>query len=170
VRVNSTKKKKLSGPIIARQPRIKTETRLYWLEIPEKTPYYVWLPESRGQVIVEEKDYKRITGLLLRLDFANLDLAVSSTRRWINEVRSGVASNAVNGWGAPVTGTKDFEIRRQSGVSSVTTLNVGLVRKKRKVGAQAEITLPLKGEAATGTQVPPVNILGAGMVRKKAKA
>jgi regulator of Ty1 transposition protein 109 len=130
------KKKRLSGPIVPRQPRIKTQNRLYSLERPERTPYYIWPPDSRGQIVLDEKDYTRMTELLLRLDFTNLDLAIGSTARWISEVRSGPSSNASNGWGASVTGTKVFEVKSADARSGVRTLNVGLVRKKRKVDSE----------------------------------
>lgn len=129
------KKKRLSGPILPRRPRVKTQNRLYSLERPEKTPYYIWPPDSRGQIVLDEKDYSRMTELLLRLDFTNIDLAIGSTARWISEVRSGPSTNAGNGWGTPVTGTKVFEVKNEDSRSGVRTLNVGLVRKKRKVDA-----------------------------------
>jgi len=130
------KKKRLSGAIVPRQPRVKTQNRLYSLERPERTPYYIWPPDGRGQIVLDEKDYSRMTELLLRLDFTNIDLAIGSTARWINEVRSGPSTNAINGWGAPVTGTKIFEVKNEDARSGIRTLNVGLVRKKRKVGAE----------------------------------
>jgi len=77
-----------------------------------------------------------MTELLLRLDFTNLDLGIGSTARWINEVRSGPSSNSSNGWGASVTGTKAFEVKSEDARSGVRTLNVGLVRKRRKVDAE----------------------------------
>ncbi|ESZ96241.1 hypothetical protein SBOR_3399 [Sclerotinia borealis F-4128] len=125
------KKKKLSGVIIPRQPRIKTENKNYLLERPESTAYYSWRPEGRGQVIVDETDYHRINELLLRLDFADLELTSSSSKRWINEVRSG-AGNMGDAWGQLVTGTKVTEIINKTGGAGITTLNVGLLRKKRK--------------------------------------
>ncbi len=131
------KKKKLSGPIVPRQPRIKTQNRIYSLERPERTPYYIWPPDGRGQIVLDEKDYSRMTELLLRLDFTNIDLSIGSTARWISEVRSGPSSNASNRWGAPVAGTKVFEAKSEDARSGVRTLNVGLVRKKRKVDAEA---------------------------------
>jgi regulator of Ty1 transposition protein 109 len=130
------RKRQLSGRIIPRQPRIKTQNRLYSLERPERTPYYIWPPDSRGQIVLDEKDYSRMTELLLRLDFTNLDLGIGSTARWINEVRSGPSSNSSNGWGASVTGTKAFEVKSEDARSGVRTLNVGLVRKRRKVDAE----------------------------------
>lgn len=127
------KKRKLTGPIYPRQPRVKTKNRIYALERPQNTAYYTWPPEGRGQVVLEEKDYTRVTELLLRLDFTNIELARGSTGRWINEVRSGQPGNDTGMWGAAVTGTKPFEAKSDNGTMGVRTLNVGLVRKKRKV-------------------------------------
>ncbi|TGO33200.1 hypothetical protein BHYA_0260g00020 [Botrytis hyacinthi] len=157
------KKKKLSGLIIPRQPRIKTENKNYLLERPESTAYYTWKPEGRGQVIVDETDYHRINELLLRLDFADLDLASSSSKRWINEVRSGAGSMG-DTWGQLVTGTKVTEITNKTSGAGVTTLNVGLVRKKRKSSTD-EPHEPTPAVVTTSR----VNVLGAGMIRKKVK-
>lgn len=157
------KKKKLSGAIIPRQPRIKTENKNYLLKIPESTAYYSWKPEGRGQVIVDETDYHRINELLLRLDFADLGLAGSSSKRWINEVRSGAGSMG-DAWGQSVTGTKVTEVISKMSGGGVNTLNVGLVRKKRKSSTDEP-----HEATPTSTSVPQVNVLGAGMIRKKAK-
>ncbi|KAL2062677.1 hypothetical protein VTL71DRAFT_5749 [Oculimacula yallundae] len=153
-----SKKKKLSGPIIPRQPRIKTETKNYLLDKPETSAYYNWRPEGRGQIVVDESDYKRVTELLLRLDFANLELATSSSTRWINEVRSGAWGSTGDSWGQTVTGTKTLEVRAAAGVTGVATLNMGLMRKKRK-----DVPEP---QSESNSQV---NVLATGMVRKKAK-
>lgn len=157
------KKKKLSGPIIPRQPKIKTEQKSHLEERPENTAYYVWRPEGRGQVVVEESDYKRITELLLRLDFANLGLATSSTARWVSEVRSGAPLNEADAWGQTVIGTKITEIKTHAAAGGVNTLNLGLVRKKRKVIIE-DAKEPISAPAA-----PAVNVLGASMIRKKPK-
>ncbi|PQE24119.1 H3 K56 histone acetylation KAT11 protein [Rutstroemia sp. NJR-2017a BVV2] len=161
------KRKKLSGIIVPRQPRIKTENKNYLLDKPENTAYYSWRAQGRGQVIVDETDYNRITELLLRLDFANLELASSSSRRWINEVRSGAGSMS-SSWGATVTGTRAIETAARAGEGSINTLNVGLVRKKRKAGAE-DVKESTPGSAPTILQPEKVNLLGAGMIRKKAK-
>lgn len=159
-RTHKKKKRKLTGLIVPRQPRIKTENKNYLLDRPEDTAYYTWPAEGRGQIIVDESDYKRVTELLLRLDFANLELATSSSNRWINEVRSGAWGEMRDAWGQPVTGTKPVQTRTETTGSSVNSLNVGLVRKKRK-GDEVK--------AANESSAPQVNVLTAGMVRKKAK-
>jgi len=161
------KKPKLSGPIIPRKPRIKTENKNYLLDQPEVTAYYTWRPEGRGQVIVDESDYKRITELLLRLDFASLDLASSSSSRWINEVRSGAVGQMKDAWGELVTGAKTIQIQSVNGTAGIATLNMGLMRKKRK--GTAEDPKDAQPAASTSENSPAVNVLSAGMIRKKAK-
>jgi len=160
-----SKKKKLTGPIIPRQPRIKTENKNYLLEMPSTSPYYSWQPSGRGQVIVSEPDYKRITELLLRLDFANLELASSSSKRWINEVKSSVRGAMSDAWGEVVVGKKEIEVRERGRAEGVNMLNLGLVRKKRKVGDTKEPAPEMVTRDA-----PKVHILTSGMIRKKAKA
>jgi regulator of Ty1 transposition protein 109 len=158
--------KKLSGTIIPRQPRVKTKTRSYETDRPSHTAYYSWPENSRGQVVLEEKDYKRMNELLLVLDFANLDLAREGTARWTNEVLAG-ASMATNSWGASVTGTKHVENKGEVGTAGVATLNMNLVKKKRKAGAAPEVEE--NGSAVTEPAAPQPNILGASMIRKKVK-
>ena len=164
---SSKKKKKLTGPIIPRQPRIKTEIKNYLLDRPETSPYYMWRPGGRGQIIVDESAYKRVTELLLRLDFANLELAASSSNRWMNEVRSVARGSMSEAWGQTVTGTKVFEVRTQAAEAGVNTLTMGLVRKKRKDPPEEP------KEPTTSTPLDTalkVNVLSAGMIRKKAKS
>jgi regulator of Ty1 transposition protein 109 len=156
-------KKKLTGPIIPRQPRIKTKRKNYLLDQPESSPYYSWRPEGRGQIIVDEKGYDSINELLLRLDFATLELATSSSRRWINESRSAAWGTMSDAWGQIVTGTKAVEVRTAASVAGVATLNMGLVRKKRKGGVE-ELKPAAAPEPVAAT--PMVNVLTA---RKKAK-
>ncbi|KAK0741396.1 histone acetylation protein-domain-containing protein [Schizothecium vesticola] len=139
------RKKRLTGLIIPRQPRAKThqQQRDYIPNRPNTTAYYHWPPQGRGNKIVDETDYKRIVELLLHLDFSTLGKAVSSTRRWISEA-------AVGGrWGHEIVG------RRIS----------ALVFGGGSGGSG------LFGEKAPATKsVGAVNMLGTGLVRKKAKA
>jgi regulator of Ty1 transposition protein 109 len=160
------KKKKLTGPIIPRRPRIKTENKNYLLDTPESTAYYIWRPEGRGQIIVDESDYKRITELLLRLDFATFELATSSSNRWINEVRSSTRGSMSDAWGQTVIGTKVVQVQAAAGAAGVNTLTMGLVRKKRKGGLEESKITPVP---ATSNPAPQVNVLSAGMIKKKPK-
>ncbi|TLD17264.1 uncharacterized protein PgNI_01917 [Pyricularia grisea] len=148
------KKKKLTGPIIAREPRIKTAQRNYLVDRPITTPYYHWPPEGRGRRLVKEDGYKSSLELLLRLDFANLELATGSTRRWINEVGLGMA------WGLDVVGTRPLPLSSNTTSQPAANNISGLIKRKRPVADTAD-----KGTE----QGPTVNVLGAGLVRKKNK-
>lgn len=122
------RKQKLTGPIVPRQPKVKISQHERQDElhrsIPQNTPYYTWPASSQGEVVVSQKEYKRITELLLRLDFANLELAVGSSRRWTSEVKID--------WGRQLIGQKVAEEKAGLQTAGVATLNMGLVRKKRK--------------------------------------
>lgn len=144
-RTKTKTKPQLTGPIKPRQPRIKTKaTRAAQLDsIPTSTAYYTWPQEGRGSIVVDEKDYGRMHELLLRLDFTNLGLAVSSTARWVGEVKrcpSASFEGEGKGWEVGVEGVREVQLEREgSGTGNgmglggeVRTLNVGLVRKKRK--------------------------------------
>jgi regulator of Ty1 transposition protein 109 len=184
-------KKKLKGPVISREPRIKTQQKNYLADRPIRTAYYYWPEEGRGEKIVDESSYKRIVELLLHLDFETLEKARSSTARWTREV--GIGSK----WGRDITGTQEIPLSvghgdRPAAVNSlggglikrkqphdnatadageVNVLSAGLVRKKAKVddaGAERQETrkTAMGGETSA---VPAVNVLGAGLVRKKPK-
>lgn len=152
------RKRKLRGIIIPRQPRVKTKNSLRVPKFPERTAYYSCPAESRGQVVLVEKDYKRVADLLLRLDFADEVLASQSSGRWISEVRAGVISSD-EPWGVTITGTQEPEQKANAPSASVNSLNMGLVRKKRKPDSQDSIP----------TAASAINVLGSGMVRKKGK-
>lgn len=160
-------KKPLKGPIIPRQPKIKTQQRNYLLDRPISTAFYYWPPEGRGEKIVDEPSYKRIVELLLHLDFATVEKACGSTARWISEVGMGTK------WGTEVVGKKEPLVLDASAVDvrSAATVNdlAGLIKRKRADNGSVEAGTASSG-AATGTQEPaPVNVLGAGLVRKKKK-
>ncbi|EMR61940.1 putative h3 k56 histone acetylation protein kat11 protein [Eutypa lata UCREL1] len=156
-------KKVLKGRIIPRKPQIKTHNRTKFPDRIE-THYYYWPEEGRGQVVLDESGYNRAIELLLHLEFSKLDVATTSTARWINEVNVGAK------WGLQIVGLRDAPVRpSQSSVSTSSGVNnlSGMIRRKR----------PAEGDAATNdgngsaAAAPPVavNTLGAGLVRKKAK-
>jgi regulator of Ty1 transposition protein 109 len=148
------RKKKLKGLIIPRQPKIKTEQRNYIPNRPDTTAFYHWPPEGRGEKIVDDSSYKRIVELLLHLDFATLEKACGSTARWIREVGIGMQ------WGREVVGTREtpVPVTGQTQTSTVTNLGAGLIKRKR----------PQNGSVDLGGQGA-VNVLGSGLVRKKAR-
>ncbi|KAH6692527.1 histone acetylation protein-domain-containing protein [Plectosphaerella plurivora] len=151
------KKKRLVGKICSRQPRIKTRQKNFLLRQPVTSPYYFWPAEGRGQKIISENDYKRSVELLLHLDFANLGLAAGSMKRWVKEVGLGEA------WDLEVHGQQPLPARAEVAVSAssgaVNNLS-GLVKRKRP-----------EPEGEDGKdQSSKVNVLNAGLVRKKPKA
>lgn len=153
---------KLKGIIKARQPRIKTKQRNYLLDRPSTTAYYYWPAQGRGQKIADEPDYKRILELLLHLDFATLEKAAGSTRRWLSEAGQG------SRWGYDVMGTREISAASSSvegGEAKPTPVLIhnlsGLVKRKR-TDTVTEIQTQENGESK-------VNVLGGGLIRKKPK-
>ncbi|KAK4226008.1 histone acetylation protein-domain-containing protein [Podospora fimiseda] len=155
-RKDKKKKKKLTGPIITRPPKVKRQVRNYLLDKPISTAYYYWPHEGRGDKVVGESDYKRAVELLLHLDFSTLTKATGSSKKWISQTGGGA-----EGWGGSITGKSRvaeniFASVNGNGAAPITNLT-GLVRRKN-VSSSQEIS-----------DVKPVNVLGAGLVRRKAK-
>ena len=156
----------LTGIIIPRQPRIKTTTRQSTApEPPVCTRHYIWPLDSRGQVLLDGKDYNRVNEFLLRLDFSDEDAARGSTARWLQEVETiaGVVNNG--SWGESVLGTKrPGSTDPGSSNPVVNILGVGATNKKGKSygdGSQA-------AEVASSEMVP--TLLSTGLLRKKPKS
>ncbi|KAF2140209.1 uncharacterized protein K452DRAFT_327616 [Aplosporella prunicola CBS 121167] len=152
------RRSRLTGPIVPRVPRIKSGSS----KSPDKLPpvesrYYAWPASSRGQIVLEEKDYKRATDLLLHQNYANREMAVVSTKKWIDEAS---VLGCTQRWGMAITGRKAAPAVETNGNGGVNMLNASMLRKKRK--PEGEESAPKTAEA--------VNTLPAGLVRKKAKA
>ncbi|KAL1644385.1 hypothetical protein SLS58_004299 [Diplodia intermedia] len=190
---------KLTGPVVPRLPRIKSSssqtsnpdnatttsasstTGPSSSSIPESSLYYVWPQHSRGTLVLDEKDYKRATDLLLNHNFAERAIAVVSTRKWIEEVAVLGSRGGNADWGVAVVGrnasaiaiattsttTADGAQNGSGGGQMVNTLSTSMVRKKRKggdEGVQQQPTPDVKAEVTAG-----VNVLSAGLLRKKPK-
>ncbi|OJD32975.1 dna damage response protein rtt109 [Diplodia corticola] len=195
---------KLTGPIIPRLPRIKSSssqtsnpdnatttsasstTGPSSSSIPESSLYYVWPPHSRGTLVLDEKDYKRATDLLLNHNFAERAIAVVSTRKWIEEVAVLGSRGGTTGWGVAVVGRNASAIAAATATTSadgaqngsgggqaVNTLNTSMVRKKRKGGAEGAVQQQQQQQQpapnAKHDAVAGVNVLSSGLVRKKPK-
>lgn len=97
------RRKKLTGPIIPRLPKIKSSSSNVSMRTqPDESPYYSWPAQGRAQLVVDHASYLRVHDLLLRLDFANQDAAMQSTRKWIDEV--GVIADTTKSWGTAIVG------------------------------------------------------------------
>ncbi|KAF3023179.1 hypothetical protein E8E14_014227 [Neopestalotiopsis sp. 37M] len=182
-------KKALKGPIIPREPKVKTHQRAHFPKQTE-TAYYSWPVEGRGQVILDESGYTRAVELLLHLEFGTLAHAVSSSARWAREVnfgrhwsltavgrrqlssdiRIGDAGRAVNDISsmikkkrpADAAASEDANILNL-GRSAANTLGGGLIRKKAKITSDEPASPPPSMDSTK------VNTLGSGLVRKKPK-
>lgn len=171
-------KKGLRGHIVPRQPQIKTHNRT---KFPDRisTRYYYWPEAGRGQVVLDESGYNRAVELLLHLEFAKLDVAITSTARWVSEVNVGAK------WGLEIVGLREKPVQRNTSSSDtgavnnpsgliqrkrlaenvvVNTLGAGLVRKKAKTADDDDASTSRQQAAQ-----PQVNVLSGGLVRKKPK-
>ncbi|KAK4463058.1 histone acetylation protein-domain-containing protein [Cladorrhinum samala] len=167
---NKKKKKKLTGPVITRPPKVKRQLRNYLLDKPTSTAYYYWPAHGRGDKVVNESDYKRSVELLLHLDFSTLAKATASSRKWISQTGGGA-----EGWGGAVVGKAKIAenifavVNGNGGKAAATAAPVtnltGLVRRKNTSSSQ-ENNQGTR-EEPTVLDVKPVNILGAGLVRRK---
>ncbi|KAI5241248.1 hypothetical protein E4T43_05538 [Aureobasidium subglaciale] len=156
----TSRRRKLSGPIVPRQPKIKSSSS-NMSSRSDKTISKEWPEEGRGQIVLEHTSYTRVHDLLLRLDFSNADTATGSTRKWLAEVAA--ISNPTADWGKEITGSNQLahpeSITKSSQVNDISGM---LVRKKRK-NTDDQVQAPAAVEASA------VNILSASMIRKKPK-
>ncbi|OAA74219.1 DNA damage response protein Rtt109 [Cordyceps fumosorosea ARSEF 2679] len=164
-------KRKLRGPIVTRPPRVKTEHKNYLLaRCPTATPHYAWPAGGRGERIVGEGVYRRIVELLLHLDFATLDKAAGSTRRWVGEVAMGSPAT----WGYEVTGTMEAvppaDVGKGGGDGVAVNNLSGLLVKRKRSAAEDGAAKTTTEAAPEGEEATAVNVLAAGLVRKKAKS
>ncbi|KAF1941186.1 hypothetical protein EJ02DRAFT_503667 [Clathrospora elynae] len=126
---------------------------------PEVSPYYKWPISSRGTICFSIKNYDRAHEVLLQQSFANRAAAARSTKKWKEEI---AVLGGRDNWSFTVIGKKEYTAKSTS-VASVTPMTVMGVRKKRKPDAPTEVT------NALGKPAEAVQMLGEGMVRKKAK-
>ncbi|KAI1761423.1 histone acetylation protein-domain-containing protein [Hypoxylon sp. FL1150] len=152
------KKKKKTGPIITRKPRFKTHNRVQFPKLVE-TPYYSWPENGRGQVVLNDNDYKRAVELLLHLEFGTLAQAITSTARWTKDVNMG------KDWALEVVGqraTAPSPSTSATPVNGSTTNDLStMIRRKRAISQNAP-------DGATPS-THSVNTLGGTLIRKKVK-
>ncbi|RKF55101.1 Histone acetyltransferase [Erysiphe neolycopersici] len=129
------RKAKLTGRIIPRQPRYKLQDSVSSLlgcnQTKQKIRYHKPHQDS-GQIIVDEADYHRIMELLLRLDFSNLERAISSSSRWIREARCTGCGRMKEPWGQTVIGKK-VDAYPNAPKMVMNILEPRLLQKRRKI-------------------------------------
>lgn len=105
-----------------------------------------WPQTSRGNLVLTEEQYQILMDELLQLDFDNQELSEKSTKTWVSKAASFCPSPSQD-WGVEVMG------RERSGSSGT----------KRRVEEIEPLPQP-------GPDVKPaINLLSAGLVRKKPK-
>ena len=184
----SKRRRKLEGPIIPRQPRVKSTITAH-STVPEKTAHFYWPKSSRGNIVVNEKAYERVHEILLRLDFTGREMAAASTKKWVEEVGSMSGREEGEGWGVTVAGRAAHSGVSRAGVggvkvgggsangNGVQTLSSGLVRKKAPTASKEDNGASQVNDLGAGLvrkkpkmESAAVQMLGAGLVRKKAKS
>ena len=143
-------------PVKAKDAAIKAQ--------PEETKSYYWPSSSRGEIVLRQKDYERVGSLLLRLDYADEEIAAHSTRKWIDDVaqRAGLKT-----WGYIVVGEVDPPVVNDARNSTTpAVLNAGLIRKKKRLVDNLEGP---NDEPVSANGHPAVNMLSNGLMRKKVK-
>lgn len=165
------RRKPLSGPIVSRQPRLKGGSSS--LTASSDLALMLDTAPEYGLALTKE-GYDKAMHTLLHLDFANLDVAIQSTSRWVSDVSSigGVQSD----WSFEIVGSAKLEEVAKNASSNsnlqVNDLSGMAMRNKRKpehrAVAEGHAVAETRLENA-GHEMPAVNILGGGMIRKKIK-
>lgn len=138
----------------------------------ETNPFY-WPEAGRGQVILSETDYKTMMDGVLDHFYDEKEIA-ASTKSYIDQVAS-LADQLT--WGKCVVGTHIPEEAKTETTPTNTLLDSGLIRKRKKPeresgsikadGSAAQPSGPDDAQAAS--QPAAVNVLSAGLLRKKKK-
>jgi len=82
--------KRLSGPVVARLPRIKMTSShsSSASTMSANCPSWAISKAEAGQNVIDNIQYKRIHDLLLKLDFSNNQAASQSTKKWLEEAKA----------------------------------------------------------------------------------
>lgn len=168
---SSPKKKRrpLTGPIIARKPRLKGGSSSLSATSAGLNGMVDDAPGQDGLRITKD-GYDRAMQTLLHLDFANLDVAARSTEKWVSEI-SGICGLA-DDFAIKIEGTAEPAASTQKGNSSGQVNDLGgMVKRKRKTADETVSHNHATNDVRETDfdQAPAVNVLGAGMMRKKPK-
>lgn len=117
--------KKLTGPIIPRQPRLKgTSSNLSATSSPDSSL-------ARDGPFLTQEGYDSATQILLNLDFTTAATAAHSTSKWVSEV-SRMAGIKPKDWAIDCVGTAEVETAASAGGARPMNDLGGLVRKKKR--------------------------------------
>lgn len=140
------------------------------------THAFHWPEAGRGHVVLSDSDYKSANDCLIEQDFETQELAVASTKTWVDKVAS-LADELI--WGEWVMGRKPINENSSNQSETANLIDTGLVRKRKK----EEGDTTANTESAAAGAVPPdttskpdapqasetVNVLNANFIRKKKK-
>ncbi|KAI7230588.1 hypothetical protein KC330_g6861, partial [Hortaea werneckii] len=170
----------LSGPIHPRKPRFKGSSSSTATSSSSNLNSLLDTPQTPPNGLLLSKEaYDTAIHTLLNLDFAHIEIAARSTTKWVREVTRNCG--LIRDFGMDVRGSNSTDgaegdmVRgdgggRADGEAKVNDLG-GMVRKKKRKVGDGEEQRQQVGSSSQGLeeQQPPVNVLDAGMVRKKAK-
>lgn len=141
----------------------------------EDTVPFHWPEAGRGHVVLSEADYKKMMDGVLD-QFYDAAEIVASTKSYIDQVAS-LADELT--WGKRVTGTHSQHDTTNQSVTTNNLLDSGLIRKRKKPEGEEEkkdaneaiIAQPSGADSpeSTASQPAAVNVLSAGLIRKKKK-
>ncbi|KAJ5089126.1 histone H3-K56 acetyltransferase [Penicillium argentinense] len=130
---------------------------------------FSWPEAGRGQVVLNEADYKSMMDGILD-NFYDEKEIVASTKAYIDQVAS-LADELT--WGKRVTGTHSPEESKTETMAPRNLLDSGLIRKRKKSegdsGSGAAQPSGPDGTQSAPSQPAAANVLSAGLVRKKKK-
>ncbi|OQO15139.1 hypothetical protein B0A48_00521 [Cryoendolithus antarcticus] len=140
---------RLTGPITARQPRLKGGSSN--ISATSEPSFGLINDKSDGPMLTSE-GYDCAMQILLQLDFSSAEGAAQSTAKWVSEV-SGMVALTPESWVVEVCGTAEITAlsdQAQNGNGALATNDLGsLVRKKkRKVDDSLEPTIAAVDEAS----------------------
>lgn len=143
--------------------------------VADANPFF-WPEAGRGDVVLSEADYMTMMDGVLD-HFYDEKEVLASTKNFVDQVAS-LADQLT--WGKRVKGSHTPAETSSQPVTTNNLLDVGLIRKRKKSagdsdkptgGADADANSAQTGKPIwpTASQSAPVNVLSAGLVRKKKK-
>ncbi|KAF2769163.1 hypothetical protein EJ03DRAFT_374693 [Teratosphaeria nubilosa] len=180
-RKRKRKRKVLTGPIIPRKPRLKGGSSSHTGSSGTLDGMLNPTASGDGGLTLSKDGYDRAMSLLLKgSDFSKLEPAARTTSRWVADVAS--IAGIQGDWAMDIRGQAKAELTNAAEASGqVHDLGASMVRKKKRkteddvvddartMEQRIEDDAPVIPEHRKEANAIAVNILGADMVRKKAK-
>ncbi|OQO14067.1 hypothetical protein B0A48_00943 [Cryoendolithus antarcticus] len=153
---------RLTGPITARQPRLKGGSSN--ISATSEPSFGLIGDKSDGPMLTNE-GYDCAMQTLLQLDFSSAEEAARSTARWVSDV-SGMVGLTAESWGTDIRGTAEItaqtgDVQNGNGAPATNDLGSLVRKKKRKVDDSIDTAV------LTAAETTHVNTL---VGRKKVKA